>query len=112
MAARDELMSRWRRLTMKVVATMAAKDAPADNMDTAMNWELPANTNMDIRATWKGDRPAFWASTPNASPMGRYPRQMGQAAAAPWVNLCLIFIFFNFSLAHFVRVRSVHRGFI
>jgi hypothetical protein len=52
-------------------------------METAINCELPANTRTDIRATASGERPAFCANTPNASPMGMYPKQMGQAACTP-----------------------------
>ena len=30
------------------IATMDNNEAPAANIDTAINWELPANTNTDI----------------------------------------------------------------
>jgi hypothetical protein len=41
------------------------------SVETAINWELPAKTMMDIRPIWRGMSPAFWAKTPNAMPMGR-----------------------------------------
>ena len=63
-------MRKWRRLTTKVVMTMAGMEAPLPSMATAMNWELPAKTSTDISPTCQGARPAFWASTPKARPMG------------------------------------------
>ena len=50
---------------------MAGAEAPADSMETAMNWELPAKTMMDINPICRGVSPAFCANTPNAIPMGR-----------------------------------------
>ena len=68
---------------MKVVATIENSEAPAANIDTAINWALPAKTNTDISPISSGDSPAFWASTPKARPIGKYPKQMGHAAAMP-----------------------------
>ena len=47
-AARAELIRKWRRFTTKVVATIEIIEAPAASIDTAINCELPANTNTDI----------------------------------------------------------------
>ena len=57
--------------------------APDESMDTAINWELPANTISDMSPISSGPSPVFWASTPNASPIGRYPRHIGHPAFNP-----------------------------
>ena len=62
---------------------MAAIPEPVPSMATAMNWELPAKTTTDMSPMASGERPAFWASTPKARPIGTYPRQMGHAARMP-----------------------------
>ena len=49
---------------------MAGAEAPPLSMETAINWELPAKTIIDISPICNGVSPAFWAKTPNAMPMG------------------------------------------
>jgi len=41
-ADREELIRIWRRLTVKVVSTIGTNPAPAESMETAINWALPA----------------------------------------------------------------------
>jgi hypothetical protein len=69
------------------------RPAPELSIETAMNWELPANTRNDMSPISRGLKPAFWATTPNARPMGKYPRQMGHAALAP--SLITVTLFFS-----------------
>jgi hypothetical protein len=76
-------MSRCLRFTKKVVMITARAAEPFASIETAINCELPANTMNDIKAIWNPVMPAFCAKTPNARPMGIYPRQMGQAALTP-----------------------------
>jgi len=83
---REELIRRCLRFTTKVVVIIEKAPAPAENMETAINCELPAKTIRDIDPVSKIVKPAFWASTPKAMPIGIYPRHIGHEAESPSDN--------------------------
>ena len=64
-------MSACRRLTIRVVKTMAGKEAPVASMATQMNCAEPAKTSTDIMVMAHQGSPACWAKTPRARPMGK-----------------------------------------
>jgi hypothetical protein len=68
---KEELIKMCLILTIKVVAMMDNDAAPFSNIATAMNWELPANTRMDMIPICHELKPAFWARIPKASPVGK-----------------------------------------
>lgn len=62
--------SRWRRLTTKVVRTMAYGAAPTASSCRAANCEEPPYTKADMATIAHHGRPAVWPNTPKAKATG------------------------------------------
>ena len=67
---KDALISRWPRLTRKVVSIIAA-DAADDIMAEAINCAEPAYTRKDKKKISREVSPCCAASMPKAMPRGR-----------------------------------------
>ena len=83
-------ITKYLKLTTKLVNMIAIAVAPLKTMDAAIIWPAPAYTRKDIEMVSRGVIPAFIAIAAYPIPIGTYPNVIGIPFLAPSINLAVL----------------------